>query len=567
MIDLEELRLHESAQVEWKANVADWRDVVRTLVAFANDLQNLGGGYVVCGAHEAKDEHGFPRVEVAGLTASRFKEIKGKVLDACRDHVFPSLAPRVEELPGPDASTRVLLFLMPATSQVHAFAGGPKEEQQTWIRVNDQTVVARNGLLRELQVQKGALEPFDHRPCSDATVDDLDLVALRDTLVRLKVWDAKLGVEAWLQPDRRMSPLMPALCAVEPLTGVLRPRNFALLLFGHEPQRHFTYRHAQFEVYPGRNRGADAVESQWLTGTLIRQAERLIELLELHAPDIHDKVNLKHPNIESFPRRALKEAVVNAIVHRDYALGHPVLVTMFEDRVEIHSPGGLPRALDRQDFEAGRAPPSWRNQALAWVFKELHLAQAAGQGIPTILRDLEGRGYPPPSFALGPESVTCVIPAHPRHLELREAEALRTTEAAGMALVTGQEDLRAAVSQVEQALIEAGLLVEGAVVLIEHQEERYPWRDVLAWRNDNGRWQLVVEGLEYRLDAPEKTRMEYRSTLDRVDDSILAVAVDRLPDLIGQLNRNAEVTARKLRNQAETVRRLTRQLRARPSEE
>ena len=70
-IDLKELSIRESERVEWKGN-GDDRDVVRGIVkttaAFANDIANVGGGYVVCGAKEIKDEFGFPKVEYTGLT-------------------------------------------------------------------------------------------------------------------------------------------------------------------------------------------------------------------------------------------------------------------------------------------------------------------------------------------------------------------------------------------------------------------------------------------------------------------------------------------------------------------
>ncbi len=59
-IDLDKLARRESEQTEWKEDVANVNDVVATLCAFANDLQNLGGGYGVCGAKGAKNEHGFP---------------------------------------------------------------------------------------------------------------------------------------------------------------------------------------------------------------------------------------------------------------------------------------------------------------------------------------------------------------------------------------------------------------------------------------------------------------------------------------------------------------------------
>ena len=120
-LDLRTLSVRESDQVEWKENVADPDDVAETLSAFANDWSNLGGGYVVCGAREEKDEHGFPRVAIVGLSAARLKEVEGKVLTACRDRVSPSIAPLVEELPSDSPDRRVLVFIMPATRSAHIF--------------------------------------------------------------------------------------------------------------------------------------------------------------------------------------------------------------------------------------------------------------------------------------------------------------------------------------------------------------------------------------------------------------------------------------------------------------
>lgn len=91
-IRLEELARRESEQVEWKEQVADVMDVVATLCAFANDLQNLGGGYVVCGAREDTDAHGFPLLVRIGLSAVRLKEIEHRVLASCRDRISPPLA-------------------------------------------------------------------------------------------------------------------------------------------------------------------------------------------------------------------------------------------------------------------------------------------------------------------------------------------------------------------------------------------------------------------------------------------------------------------------------------------
>src|SRR5471032_155214 len=114
-IDLRELAIRESEQTEWKENVADLDDVVKTLCAFANDLANLGGGYVVCGAREAKDQHGFQSLVLSGLDAGRLSEVEGRVMNACKRHVSPPITPLLAELPSETPDRRILVFIQPAT--------------------------------------------------------------------------------------------------------------------------------------------------------------------------------------------------------------------------------------------------------------------------------------------------------------------------------------------------------------------------------------------------------------------------------------------------------------------
>src|SRR5882762_5294898 len=150
-IDLDQLARRESEQTEWKENVAEINDVVQTLSAFANDFQNLGGGYVVCGAKEEKDADGFPRLVRTGLAANRLREVENTVLARCRDRVSPPLVPLVEELPTGEASRRVLVFLQPATGTAHTFRRG-QDGAKHYVRISRSTIEARNGVLRELLV-------------------------------------------------------------------------------------------------------------------------------------------------------------------------------------------------------------------------------------------------------------------------------------------------------------------------------------------------------------------------------------------------------------------------------
>jgi ATP-dependent DNA helicase RecG len=412
-IDIHELARRENEQTEWKENVADIDDVVATLCAFANDLQNLGGGYVVCGVKEDRDEHGFPRLVRAGLTAGRLKEVEGTVLVRCRERVSPPIAPRVEEFESADPQRRILVFLQPATGSAHSFRRG-HDGAKHFVRVSRSTIEARNGLLRDLLVRKGALEPWDRRPCNAATVNDLDLLALRDALQRMGSFAPDRGVEPYLVDGAQISPFVPSLCVADPLSRVLRPRNYALLLFGRTPQRFIPGAFAIYSTYPGIDRTDPFARRFELAGTLLDQARRLHELLDAEVVTLFDKSNLKRPNVERYPRRALQEAMVNALAHRDYELVDPTRITSYRDRIELSSPGPLPVGITLEELRTGSVTPRWRNQALAWFLSRLQLAQAEGQGIETIRSTMKAAGCPPPIFDASEVSVTCVLRAHPR---------------------------------------------------------------------------------------------------------------------------------------------------------
>ncbi|MCX6873651.1 MAG: putative DNA binding domain-containing protein [Verrucomicrobia bacterium] len=417
-IDLSQLASRESEQVEWKKNVADIDNVLRTISAFANDFQNLGGGYVVCGAEEVKDEHGFPKVEFPGITSARFKEIENKVLADCRAKIDPELAPIVEELPGTEEGHRVLVFIVPASNNAHCYRASGKDASTYFVRVSRETIEARNGVLRELLVRKGAQEPWDRRPNSHATLADIDLLVFREVLQQTGSWNPSLGVDDYFEERMRLSALVPSLGARKMLDKEIRPRNFALILFGREPTRLFPGAFTKVSFYPGKDRSEPTSERKELFGSVVEQARNALDLLRTHSSTAFDKESAE-PNAVKYPERALQEAVVNAIAHRDYEIDEPTSITIFADRVEIRSPGGLPRTVDRNKFLAGTASPSWRNQSLAYFLNKLQLAQAEGQGIPTILRTMKQLGSPDPMFELEESAVTCVLPAHPRHEMMR----------------------------------------------------------------------------------------------------------------------------------------------------
>lgn len=471
-VDLDQLSRRESEQTEWKENVEEIEDVVATLSAFANDLQNLGGGYVVCGAKEERDAHGFAKLVRSGLTASRCKEVEGKVLQLCQERVSPPITPLVEELPTDSDDRRILVFIQPATGTTHTFRRG-SDGAKHLVRVSRSTHEARNGTLKNLLVHRGALEPWDRRAGAGATEADVDLLALRDALQRMAVFSPERGVERYLSADEQLSPFASSLFVREPLTGLLRPRNFTILLFGRNTQRFIPGAISFFSLYPGTDRSIPPAERHELAGTLLDQARRLQELLDVQSYTAFDELDSASPNVTKYPRRALYEAMGNALAHRDYELPDPTRITVFSDRIEVASPGSLPFGVTLDRLRAGTAAPRWRNQALGWFFSRLQIGQAEGQRVPTILRTMKEEGNPPPIFEADDARVLCVLPAHPRHAllgELRKAE---------VQLALGE--LEQATQIVEEVLAEDTLNARALQFFAELQQIRKDPGAVVAW--------------------------------------------------------------------------------------
>ena len=416
-IDLKELSTRESEKVEWKEN-GDDKDIVasiaKTISAFANDIANFGGGYVVCGAQETKDEFGFPKVVYTGLSADKLKEIEGKVLQHCRDYVNPAVAPIVQELETPeDKSARILVFVVVADREAHLYRGGGISSY--FVRTGRETREARNGILRQLLESKNNTVPFDKQPNPNVDEKDIDSLLFRDCMNDMKLAQAAKPLEDYFSDQEQIAEFVPPLLARKSLDGGFCLRNFALFMFGKKAAitLNFPDLYTVVSVYNGIDRSEQTARQYLLTGSVVEQSRKAIELLATQVYTIFDKTSDK-PNQIKYPARALQEAVINAIVHRDYEIPEPVRITVFSDRIEIKSPGSLHWAVDKEKFLTGKASPKWRNQSFAYLFNKLQLAQSEGQGIPTIFRTMKEEGCPAPIFELGPESVTCILPANPR---------------------------------------------------------------------------------------------------------------------------------------------------------
>ncbi len=334
------------------------------------------------GAEETKDEHGFPRVEFPGLTSARFKEIENKVLADCRAKIDPEIVPIVDELPGSAPGQRVLVFIVPASGSAHCYRASGKDASTYYVRVSRETIEARNGVLRELLVRKGAQEPSGSRPNPHATLADIDLLAFREVLQQTGNWNPSMGVDDYFDEKMRLSALVPSLGARRMLDREIRPRNFALILFGREPTRFFSGGLHQGFV-PSRQGptanpppNAKKFSARWWNRPRSPStcSEPIRPPLLTRNPPCPMRLNI--------PRAHCRKRWSMLSPTATDQLDTPTNITIFANRIEIRSPGGLPRTVDPGGLSPAPPSPSWRNQRSPGSSTNSSSAKSEGQGIP-----------------------------------------------------------------------------------------------------------------------------------------------------------------------------------------
>ena len=229
-------------------------------------------------------------------------------------------------------------------------------------------------------------------------------------------------------------------------------------------------------VQCGRFRGQDKVNifDQQDIHAHLPDAVTAIELfLKKHAYQSARFGAMQRQDVWSIPLTMLREAIVNALVHADYAQrGSPIRVAFFDDRIDIESPGFLLPGMTVQDMQSGVS--RIRNPVIARVFRELHLTEQWGSGVKRIFAEAAAQGLPEPRVVeiatgvrltlglaqvhtvgsntseafLTPAATTAAIPLTASRLESQLESRLESKLAAKvLALLQAQESGKAALSQ------------------------------------------------------------------------------------------------------------------------
>jgi ATP-dependent DNA helicase RecG len=172
-------------------------------------------------------------------------------------------------------------------------------------------------------------------------------------------------------------------------------------LFSGQKLRYFSDAWIQLGVFAGTDK-TTILNTQKVTSYLTEAPTDVLNFIKKNIRVGLKIEDIKHEEVWEIPKVALREAIINAIVHTDYSIkGAPIRVALFEDRIEIENSALLPWGLTFEDLKSGVS--KLRNPVIARVFNELGLIEQWGSGIKRMMQACENAGLLPPSFEeIGP---------------------------------------------------------------------------------------------------------------------------------------------------------------------
>jgi ATP-dependent DNA helicase RecG len=412
--DLVHRRAIENNRVEFKAT---WDEhirvaVVRTICAFANDLLNLNGGYIILGVEE---QDGHPVLPPRGLDDLDLDKLQREIRGLCK-RIAPEFQPVL--FPAYHQDRTILVIWAPGgdnrpyQSPDDVNRKGPT--MNYYVRQGPQSVEARGEILRQL-MESAAKVPFDDRRNLEARVESLS-----PSLVRRFLNDIRSELAVSDRPFDDID-LYRRLRIVAAINDHEVPRNVGLMFFSEDPDQHFPG--ARIEVVQfGDDAGGDLIEERQFRDPLPQQIKATLEYLDRLGGTLVQKVRgqAEVERTVPYPYEAMEEAIVNAVYHRGYdGPREPIKVYLYPDRMEIISyPGPVP-GVQRQHLEPGHSPavaPA-RNRRIGEFLKELRLAEGRGTGIPKIQRRMLENGSPEARFDFDDDRTyfRVILPVHPRY--------------------------------------------------------------------------------------------------------------------------------------------------------
>lgn len=397
----------ESSRIEYKAS---WNpeSCIHTLCAFANDLENQDGGYIILGVEE-KD--GRPVLPPKGVDPNGIDALQKEILQYCH-FIDPFYSPRIE-ICECEGRTLLVLWAMAGTSRPYSASRNVFSNQQNkayYVRIGSSTVVAESELLKQLYDNSSRLS-FDDRINPHADVSDLNASLM---IEHLKAVESDLYQLASAMTLEDIAENMNLLGGPEEMR---MPKNVGLLMFSRKTQKYFP--EAVIEVVNKPDPTGENMVERTFRGTLQDQLQDALEYISNSI--LCEKITKPEGSLTSkrcwnYPYRAVKEILANAVYHRDYQINEPITVTCTPQFMEIRSFPGFDWSITDQMIEKMNFKSNgyYRNRRIGNFLKELQLTEGRNTGIPMTIRALLENGSQKPVFINDYQrrSLTVRIPVH-----------------------------------------------------------------------------------------------------------------------------------------------------------
>ena len=367
----------ESDRIERTVSTKNTDKFSRAVCAFANDFPNHRlPGYLFVGVDDAGRPDGLQVTDKLLLNLAGLRD---------NGSIQPLPAMTVSQITLSDGSGDIaIVTVLPSDLPPVRYKG------RIHIRVGPRRAIANEQEERILTERRTALaRTFDAQPCTSASLDDLvlDLFAItyRPQAVNRDV----------IEENNR--PLALQLASLRFFSQKANhPTNAGVLLFGKDPLMWLPGAYIQFVRYDGTRLADEVVSEKRFSGDLLTVLRELDEFVKTQLRERPVSVSaLREQVITDYPMIAVREFLMNAVMHRLYESTAPIRFYWFTDRIEIQNPGGLYGEATPENFPKQNA---YRNPVIAEAMKTLGYVNKFGRGVMRAQQSLQDNGHPAATF-------------------------------------------------------------------------------------------------------------------------------------------------------------------------
>ncbi len=358
----------EGRRLEFKETLPTVADLTKTIVAFANDA----GGELFVGIRNE------PR-EVTGIAEEDLMPLEEQISNLIHDHCYPVIIPDIS-FQGENGKRFIKVQIYRGSNLPYYLKSKGKLEG-TYIRVGSSNRQADAEIIAELERQKRNIS-FDSELVHDKDWNEINIE-------QFKVFYKE-------KTDEELDTItLRKLELLKEYQGVELPTN-AFILFSEDAVKKELFPYAKIECARFKGTSSDVfIDQKTIDVNISAQAELAYDFV---LRQINQGATVKGVYTESrweYPVKAIREAIRNAVVHRDYSLtGKDIKIAIYDDMVEITSPGKLMPSIDFNEMEARQS--DIRNKIIAPVFKKLGVIDQWGNGLKLIADEL--KEYPEIEF-------------------------------------------------------------------------------------------------------------------------------------------------------------------------